>query len=167
MGQLLTILGVIVVLTVVAALAVHHTLQRRNRVVSGVRTTVPVSWLTSGRREARIHRRLRASGRRLDLVPATDDVAEIVTRLRVELVELDAHLVTVARRPSRDRRADRSRLVERVEEIERLVLRVEERTRSDVVSLEELGRRLDLLEAADGELDALEAGEPPEDPIDR
>ena len=65
-----------------------------------MKSPAPLGWLTSGRREAKLHRRLRSSGQRLELIPPTDDVADIVTRLRVELVELDAHLVTVARRPS-------------------------------------------------------------------
>jgi len=88
-------------------------------------------------------------------VPHTEDLAPIIARLRVELVELDAYLLTVARRPSKVRRADRPEIYERVEQIEGLVRRVEERVRTELVSLDELSERLDLLEAADRELDEL------------
>jgi len=88
-------------------------------------------------------------------VPPTDDVADIITRLQIELVELDAYLVTVARRHSSTRRADRPQISERVEQIEELVRRVEERSRNEQVSLDDLSERLDLLEAADEELNEL------------
>ncbi|MEZ5165481.1 MAG: hypothetical protein R2695_02955 [Acidimicrobiales bacterium] len=152
------VVGVLAALVVVGAgsyLAVWATLRRRNQVVRGVRSAAPLSWLHSGRREAKLHRRLRSSGRRLELVDASADVTDIVARLRIELVELDSYLVTVARRPSASRRADRPRLVERVEQIEQLVHRVEERSRADLVSLDDLHHRLELLEAADSELDEL------------
>lgn len=138
-----------------SALTARYSLQRKNRVLTGTKSSAPLSWLSSGRREAKLHRRLRASGRRLELIPPTDDVAEIITRLRVELVELDGYLVTVARRPSQSRRADRPQLTERVEQIEDLVRRVEERSRTELVSLDDLSERLDLLEAADNELNEL------------
>ncbi|MDG2028322.1 MAG: hypothetical protein P8J50_14535 [Acidimicrobiales bacterium] len=127
-------------------------LRRRNQVVAGVKSPAPLGWLNSGRREARLHRRLRASGRRLELVPPTEDVAELVSRLQIELVEVDEYLVTVSRRPKQVRREDRKAVEERVEEIESLVRRIEERNRTELLSLDELGERLDLLEAADDEL---------------
>jgi hypothetical protein len=156
----IAVIALLVVVAVVAgsALGARYALQRRNRVITTVKSPVPLGWLTSNRREARIHRRLRTSGRRLELVPPTDDVADIITRLRIELVELDAYLVTVARRPSKARRADRPQLYERVEQIEELVHRVEERSRAELVSLDELSERLDLLEAADEELNELGPG---------
>jgi hypothetical protein len=159
-----TVLVVVLVFVVViagAVLAARHALHRRNRVVRAVASPAPLVWLTSGRREAKMHRRLRDSGRRLELIPPTDDVVDLVARRRVELVELDAYLVTVARRPSRTRRADRPRLVERIVQIEDLVHRVEERSHNEPVSLTELSERLDLLEAADQELDELRPGETP------
>jgi hypothetical protein len=152
---LLTVLFVIVALGAGTAFGLRYALQRRNRVLAGVKSPAPLSWLSSGRREARFHRRLRASGRRLSLVPPTDDVADIITRLQIELVELDAYLVTVARRHSSTRRADRPQISERVEQIEELVRRVEERSRNEQVSLDDLSERLDLLEAADEELNEL------------
>ena len=151
---LLIVLAIVIVVAG-SALTARQALRRRNRVIAGVVSPVPLSWLTSNRREARIHRRLQANGRRLELVAPTDDVSDILTRLRIELVELDAHLVTVARRPSRERRADRPALQARVAQIEDLVRRVEERSRSEPVSLDEISERLDFLEAADAELDQL------------
>ena len=162
MGDVLTWLLIFVALFVLMVLAVlytvHRTLVRRNQVVKGVRSPAPVSWLTSSRKEARLHRRLRAAGQRLELVPATEGLTDVMRGLRVELVELDAHLVTVSRRPSPTRRADRGELVVRVQAIEDLVRRIEERSRGTGVSLEELAERLDVLEAADDELRGLEPG---------
>lgn len=158
LGRVWVLLAVVVIFIVAvagSALGARYALHRRNRVITSVKSPVPLSWLSSSRREARIHRRLRTCGRRLELVPPTDDVAEIITRLRVELVELDTYLVTVARRPSRARRADRPRIYERVEQIEELIGRVEERSLAEPVSLDDLSERLDLLEAADAELDEL------------
>ena len=86
------------------------------------------------------------------MVPPTEDVAELVSRLQIELVEVDEYLVTVSRRPKQVRREDRKAVEERVEEIESLVRRIEERNRTELLSLDELGERLDLLEAADDEL---------------
>jgi|DEB0MinimDraft_6_1074348.scaffolds.fasta_scaffold119752_1 hypothetical protein len=158
LAEVWIVLFVVLMLFLAAAgtvLGTRHALRRRNRVIAGVNSPVPLTWLNSGRREARIHRRLQMSGRRLELVPPTEDVAPIIARLRVELVELDAYLLTVARRPSKVRRADRPEIYERVEQIEGLVRRVEERVRTELVSLDELSERLDLLEAADRELDEL------------
>lgn len=158
LAEVWIVLFVVLMLFLAAAgtvLGTRHALRRRNSVIAGVNSPVPLTWLNSGRREARIHRRLQMSGRRLELVPPTEDVAPIIARLRVELVELDAYLLTVARRPSKVRRADRPEIYERVEQIEGLVRRVEERVRTELVSLDELSERLDLLEAADRELDEL------------
>ena len=155
MTVLLILLAVVVVLFAAAAGGTRYALGRKNRVIAGVKSPAPLGWLTSGRREAKLHRRLRRSGRRLAIVPPTDDVADIITRLRIELVELDQYLVTVSRRPSEARRSDRKAVVERVEQIESLVRRVEERTRDDLVSLSDLNERLDMLEAADDELTEL------------
>lgn len=159
MDSLADILAVVigggVVVGAGALTATTLALRRRNQVVAGVTSPAPLKWLTSGRREAKLHRRLRASGRRLALVPATDDVSDIIARLRVELVELDSYLVVVSRRPTPTRRADRRLVEERVRDIEDLVRRVEERTRTELVGLGELHERLDLLEAADDELNQL------------
>jgi len=152
---LLAVLLAMLVFVAGSVLTTRYALQRKNRVLPGVKTPVPLSWLSSGRKEAKLHRRLRASGRRLELIPPTDDVADIITRLRIELVELDTYLITVARRPSQARRADRPQLTDRVKHIEDLVRRVEERARTELVSLDELSERLDLLEAADQELNEL------------
>jgi hypothetical protein len=152
---LLAISAAFLLVVVGGAFAIRLTLSRRNRVVAGVKSPAPLTWLSSGRKEAKLHRRLRRVGRRLALVPPTDDVADVITRLRIELVELDGHLVTVARRPTPARRADRTVIKERVERIEALVRRVEERSRSEVVSLDELTERLDMLDAADSELNEL------------
>ena len=96
-----------VVLTLVVMIATRIAMGRRNRVVSGVPSPAPLSWLASSRREAVLHRKLRSAGRRLELVPRSDDVADVIERLQVELTDLDAHLVTVSRRPTKVRRADR------------------------------------------------------------
>lgn len=145
--------GVLVEAGVVTATTLW--LRRRNQVVAGVKSPAPLTWLSSGRREAKLHRRLRSSGRRLALVPPTEDVSEIITRLRIELTEIDSYLVVVSRRPTPARRADRKVVEERIKDIETLVRRVEERTRSELVSLDELHERLDLLDAADTELDEI------------
>ena len=136
-------------------MATRVALKRSNQVVAGVHTPAPLGRLASGRREATLHRRLRACGRRLALVPPTEDVADVITRLRIELVELDGYLVTVSRRPTRDRRADRQQVHERIRDIEDIVRRVEERTRTELVSPSELNERLDMLEAADDDLNEL------------
>lgn len=152
---MLAISAVFLLAVVGTALGIRLMLNRRNRVVAGVKSPAPLSWLSSSRKEAKLHRRLGRAARRLALVPPTDDVADVITRLRIELVELDGHLVTVARRPTPARRADRTVIQERVERIEALVRRVEERSRTEVVSLDELTERLDLLDAADSELNEL------------
>jgi hypothetical protein len=154
---LLAICAAFLVAVVGGALAIRLTLSRWNRVVAGVESPAPLGSLSSGRKEAKLHRRLRRAGRRLALVPPTDDVADVITRLQIELVELDGHIVTVARRPTPARRADRTVIQERVERIEALVSRVEERSRTEVVSLDELTERLDMLDAADSELNELES----------
>ncbi len=161
MWTVLLVVLLIVVVATATALAGRKALRRKNRVIAGVASPAPLTWLTSSRCEARLHRRLQANGHRLALISATDDVEDLVTRLRIELVELDAHLVTVARRPSRERRADRTDLQARVVQVEDLVRRVEERSRSELVSLDELSERLDLLDEADAELDQLSLGESP------
>ena len=152
---LLIVLAVLAVLAAATVGGARYALGRRNRVVQGVKSPAPLLWLTSGRREAKLHRRLRQCGRRLALVPPADDVADIITRLRVELAELDAHLVVISRRPSAVRRADRGAVTDQIKQLEALVRRVEERTRDERVSLDELDERLDLLEAADNELTEL------------
>ncbi len=155
---LLIVLGVFAALAVLAVAGAQMALNRRNRVVAGTRSPAPASWLASPRPEALLHRRLRSAGRRLELVPASESLADVVIRLRRELIDLDTHLVTVARRPSSNRRNDRREVAGRVAAIEDLVRRVEERSRTQSGSLDELGERLDLLEAADEELRGLEPG---------
>ena len=152
----LVAVGVVVLAAV--AFATKVALNRRNQVVAGVPSPAPIGWLTSSRREAVIHRRLRAAGRRLELLPPSPALDDIVTRLRVELVEIDSHLVTVSRRPRPVRRADRREIADHVTVIEDLVRRAEERSRADTISLADLAERLDALEAADEELRGLEPG---------
>lgn len=147
-----------IVLTLVVMIATRIAMGRRNRVVSGVPSPAPLSWLASSRREAVLHRKLRSAGRRLELVPHSDDVADVIERLQVELTDLDAHLVTVSRRPTKVRRADRRDIADQVAVAEDLVRRVEERSRDEAGSLGELADRLDLLEAADDELRGLGPG---------
>ncbi|MCP5026439.1 MAG: hypothetical protein GY929_09160 [Actinomycetia bacterium] len=155
---LLIVLGVLVVLAVIAVVGAQMTLNRHNRVLRGTRSPAPARWLASPRPEALLHRRLRSAGRRLELVPTSENLIDIVTRLRNELVELDTHLVTVARRPGSHRRHDRQEVAHRVTAVEDLVRRVEERSRTESGSLDELAQRLDLLEEADEELRGLEPG---------
>lgn len=152
----LVVISILMVLAVVVATRVA--LGRRNRVVADVPSPTPISWLTSGRREAKLHRRLRAAGQRLELIPAGEGLTDVITRLRVELVELDAHLVTVSRRPTPARRQDRREVADRITEVEDLVRRVEERSRHQPGPLSEITERLDMLEAADEELRGLEPG---------
>ena len=147
-----------IVLTLVVMIATRIAMGRRNRVVSGVPSPAPLSWLASSRREAVLHRKLLSAGRRLELVPRSDDVADVIERLQVELTDLDAHLVTVSRRPTKVRRADRRDIADQVAVAEDLVRRVEERSRDEAGSLGELADRLDLLEAADDELRGLGPG---------
>ena len=162
MNDVIIAVVVLIVVCMLAMLALaigtHATLARRNRVVSDVPSPAPIGWLASSRREAVLHRRLRASGRRLELVASTEGLADLITRLQVELVDLDTHLVTVARRPTASRRLDRAEIAEQVTAVEDLVRRVEERSRNRTVSLDELSERLDLLEAADEEIRGLDPG---------
>jgi hypothetical protein len=161
-SDVVTVIIALVVISILMVLAVvigtRVALGRKNRVVTDVPSPTPISWLTSSRREAKLHRRLRSAGRRLELVPATEGITDVLTRLRIELVELDSHLVTVSRRPTPARRADRREVADRITEVEDLVRRVEERSRNQPGSLTELTERLDLLEAADEELRGLEPG---------
>jgi hypothetical protein len=155
---ILVLIAVGLLLMAAVAYATKVALRRRNQVVSGVPSPTPIGWLTSSRREAVIHRRLRAAGRRLELLPASEGLDDVITRLRIELVEIDGHLVTVSRRPKHARRADRREIADHVTEIEDLVRRAEERSRTDTGSLTDLAERLDALEAADEELRGLEPG---------
>lgn len=154
----LIVLGVLVLIALVAAVGTRMALTRRNRVVTGINSPTPVGWLASPRPEAHLHRRLRAAGRRLELLPPGEGTADIASRLQVEMVELDSHLLTVSRRPASTRRADRREAREQVTAIEDLVRRLEERSRNETVSLPELAERLELLEAADEEIRGLEPG---------
>ena len=158
----MTIVGIVFValllLAVASLVAARVMLERRNRVVTGVRASTPLFWLASPGPEAHLHRRLRAAGRRLELLPATEGVAEIMGRLQVEIVELDGHLVTVSRRPSSVRRADRREAREQLGAIEDLVRRLEERSRDRGDTIPELAERLAMLEAADEELRGLDPG---------
>lgn len=162
MGDIVLALVVLIVvwllLLAAGVYATRAALRRRNQVVSGVPSPAPIGWLTSSRREAVIHRRLRAAGRRLELLPSNGGLDDVITRLRIELVEIDGHLVTVSRRPKHVRRADRREIADHVTAIEDLVRRAEERSRTDTGSLAELAERLDALEAADDELRGLEPG---------
>ncbi|MCP3855771.1 MAG: hypothetical protein GY698_13705 [Actinomycetia bacterium] len=155
---LIIVLGVLAVLAIMAVVGAQMALNRHNRVVSGTRSAAPSSWLASPRPEAQLHRRLRAAGRRLELLAASESLVEVVGRLRSELIEVDTHLVTVSRRPASSRRQDRRELTKQVSEIEDLVRRVEERERSQAGSLNDLSDRLDMLEAADEELRGLGPG---------
>lgn len=158
MDGLVVVLVAVVVLLVMAALGARIAVRRANRIVPGVASPVPVRWLVTSRREAVYHRRLRALGRRLDALPATDATAEIRDGIRRELLELDAFLPVVARRPGSARRADRRLVSGRIAEIDLLVRRLEDRARSEPVSLDALRERMDLLEAADDELRELGNG---------
>ena len=118
---ILVLIVVGLVLMAAAAYATRATLRRRNQVVAGVPSPAPIGWLTSSRREAVIHRRLRAAGRRLELLSSNEGLEDVITRLRIELVEIDSHLVTVSRRPKHARRADRREIADHVADIEDLV----------------------------------------------
>ena len=78
--------------------------------------------------------------------------------IRHELLELDAFLPIVARRPTAARRADRKVVSSRIGEVDALLRRLEERARTQPVSLDALRERMDLLEAADDELRELGPG---------
>jgi hypothetical protein len=166
----------VVLLVVVGALA-RWRLDRRNRVSPAVKSPAPVSWLWSPRPAARLHRRLRGAVADIHLAPSRRSphsgpasVDELRRELEYQAVELDRHLVIVARHPRGQRRSLLHALDAQVGEIEVLSVRLSrlssrpegtpssgwEVTRQPPEVLSEIARQLDVLDAAQDELTAIE-----------
>jgi hypothetical protein len=166
-----------IVLLVVVATLLRWRLHRRNRVSPAVKSPAPVLWLWSPRGPARLHRRLQGAVADIHLAPsrtARSGGAASVDDLRRELeyqaVALDHHLVVAARHSRRERRSLVRSLEEQVVEVEQLSIRLSrlsgrpegtptsgwDVTRQPPEVLADIGRQLDLLDAAQEELRAIE-----------
>jgi hypothetical protein len=178
-----------VVLLIVVVTLLRWRFARRNRVSPAVKSPAPVTWLWSPRATARLHRRLQAAVADIHLAPSRRSphrgpasVDELRRELEYQAVELDHHLVIVARHP-RSRRSSLVRsLEEQVTEIEQLSVRLSrlsgrpegtpasgwDVTREPPDVLAEIARQLDVLDAAQDELTAIEraAGLVDDDVID-
>jgi hypothetical protein len=173
----LAFLATWIVLLVVVATLLRWRLHRRNRVSPAVKSPAPVLWLWSPRAPARMHRRLQHAVADIHLAPSRRSphtsqvsVADMRRELEYQAVELDHHLVIAAHHPARQRRHLVRSLEEQVSEIEQLSVRLSrlsERpdgtpasgwdvTRQPPELLAEIGRQLDLLDAAQEELTAIE-----------
>jgi hypothetical protein len=166
-----------IVLLVVVATLLRWRFERRNRVSPAVRSPAPVSWLWSPRSTARLHRRLQAAVADIQLAPSRRShhagpasVDDLRRELEYQAVELDHHLVIVARHPRRRRHSLVQALDGQVTEIESLSVRLSrlsarpegtpasgwDVTRQPPEVLSEIARQLDLLDAAQEELTAIE-----------
>jgi hypothetical protein len=173
----LAFLATWIVLLVVVATLLRWRLQRRNRVSPAVKSPAPVRWLWSPRAPARMHRRLQHAVADIHLAPSRRSpynsqvsVDDMRRELEYQAVELDHHLVIAARHPARQRRHLVRSLEEQVSEVEQLSVRLSrlsERpegtpssgwdvTRQPPEVLADIGRQLDLLDAAQEELTAIE-----------
>jgi hypothetical protein len=172
---------VLVALSVTIGMALTATvlwrLHRRNRVHACLPTTAPLRWLTSPKRAARLHRRLRgavaASGwegrrrsrrRRSPLDAGEERLQELAGDLAGEAIALDHAIVAASLSPRLARRHILDTIEPSVVRLERVAgrlaaLRVGTGARllTDPASLELLEEQLDVLEAARLEVDDLEA----------
>lgn len=174
---LLAFVATWVVLLVVIVTLLRWRFERRNRVSPAVRSPAPVTWLWSPRATARLHRRLQGAVADIHLAPSRRSphggpasVDELRRELEYQAVELDHHLVIVARHPRRRRRSLMRSLDGQVAEIEALSVRLSrlsarpegtpasgwEVTRQPPEVLSEIARQLDVLDAAQEELTAIE-----------
>jgi len=165
------------VLLVVVVALLRWRFERRNRVSPAVRSPAPVTWLWSPRATARLHRRLRGAVADIHLAPSRRtphsgpaSVDELRRELEYQAVELDHHLVIVARHPRRQRRSLLHALDAQVSEIETLSVRLSrlssrpegtpvsgwDVTRQPPEVLAGIARQLDALDAAQDELTAIE-----------
>lgn len=166
-----------VVLLVVVATLLRWRFDRRNRVSPAVKSPAPITWMWSPRTTARLHRRLQGAVADIHLAPSRRSphggpasVDELRRELEYQAVELDRHLVIVARHPRRQRRSLLRALGRQVAEIEVLSVRLSrlsarpegtpasgwEVSRQPPEVLSEIARQLDLIDAAQGELTAIE-----------
>ena len=174
---LLAFIATWIVLLVVVATLLRWRLQRRNRVSPAVKSPAPISWLWSPRATARLHRRLQGAVADIHLAPSRRStyrgpasVDELRRELEYQAVELDHHLVIVARHPRGQRRSLVRSLDGQVTEIEALSVRLSrlsarpedtpasgwDVTRQPPDVLSGIARQLDLLDAAQEELTAIE-----------
>jgi hypothetical protein len=174
---LLAFLATWIVLLVVVGTLARWRLQRRNRVSPAVRSPAPITWLWSPRPPARMHRRLQHAVADIQLAPSRRSrqsgpasVDDMRRELEYQAVELDHHLVIAARHPRRQRRHLVRSLDEQVTDVEQLSVRLSrlsarppgtpasgwDVTRQPPEVLADIGRQLDLLDAAQDELTAIE-----------
>jgi uncharacterized membrane protein len=173
-------LGTIIVSLCSLVLLVRARLHRRNRVEPRTATGAPLYWLVSPQAVARLHRRLVASSRTVEMVaqrhrprgrrgvrsqpPAIVGLCEA---LQQQALGLDSHLAMIVHLPAGQRRQVLGQLAVGVVEVERTAARLSlmsaelEAPRvlpDDIDGMTELTQRLDGLEAAHRELSAIEAG---------
>lgn len=137
MADALLVVVAVLVVWVVLALAVGgfalHRARRGNRVTPTVPSPAPVWWRWSPSGPAALHRRLQAAAFAVDPVrPDTGLVPAVGTdELRADVVaaavHTDATLAALRRAPARVRRAERTRVAQRVATIEQVCARLHER----------------------------------------
>jgi len=178
--MVLLVLGAIIVSLCSLVLLVRARLHRRHRVDPHTATGAPLTWLVSPQAGARLHRRLVASSRTVEMVaqrhrptrrrgtksepPAIVGLCEALQR---QALSLDGHLAMVVHLPAAQRRQVLGQLTVSVVEVERTAARLSMMSADleaprvlphDIDSMTELTQRLDGLEAAHRELSAIEAG---------
>lgn len=117
------VLTVWFVLFAAACTVAFITARKANRVVPGVRTTAPMSWLVSPSRPARLHRQLRSLGTWASHA-ASDGHADTWSQIVAELVTTDARLVVAARANTRVRPAELDAVAATAQRLEDLAVRL-------------------------------------------
>jgi hypothetical protein len=165
-----------IVLLTVALVVLRWRLQKRNRVSPAVKSPAPLTWLWMPTRPAQMHRRLQSAVAEIHLSPTRRShplpecsVDDLRRELEYQAVELDHHLVVVARHPRRRRRELLHSLEHQVGQVEELSVRLSRMSRpvGSVSSgwelahqppevLARLAHQLDLLDAASDELAEIE-----------
>jgi hypothetical protein len=149
-----------------------HRLRRRNRISPDQPTTAPITWLSSPKRAARLHRRLRSAvavarmiAERATASGRLSRASELAFELEAEALSIDRQLPIVARLAPRERSLALRHIAGQVDEVERLVSRLSMLEAGDHTrprlghhgsAMDELARRLDALEEARAELRTIE-----------
>lgn len=170
----LALLLVSVLVMVITAALAWRALVRRNRICVTTPTPAPLWWLVLPTEAARLHRRLRAAVVTARLVgPARrrrdrgdrPPIAELVDDLEAQAVAIDLHVVAAGRGPARDRRRRLRDLEPHVRRVEELSARLVAAGMAGAAArqlahhpahLDDIGERLDALDAARDELAAIE-----------
>lgn len=148
-----------------------RTLNRRNRVSPTAPSPAPLTWLGAPSAAARLHRRLRSAvavARASSAVTATTapHLSELAEDLERQAVLLDSHLALVARLAPQERRTRMAALGQEVRKVEQVASQVSmmaAQTRAPLLgagqhsALDDLSEKLDVLEAARGEVADVES----------